>query len=405
MGRSSSRRLNTLVKVCHIVSTFPKDEKDPQVPWLLELAKRQKARGMEVTVYAPSFMGLQNHSIGQISVKRFRYFPRRWERLTHGESAPAKIRNPLYLILVPFYLLCGSLGMWRLCSKENFDVLHVHWPVPHAWFGYIGKITTRARMVATFYGAELALAKRYPFVKNFIRWSTRKSDKVIAISSFARDEIMRLTHAEPEVIPYGAPLEVAEKSPSATSRKGPKIILFVGRIIERKGLPYLIEAMTKVVTEMEAQLVIVGEGDRRAELERVIREKDLEKTVIFAGKVSTDHLQELYEKCDVFVLPSIVDSRGDTEGLGVVLLEALAYRKPIVATDVGGIGDVIKNERTGLLVPQKDPGALSNAIVRLLRDRELATRLGNEGHRYAREYFSWDRILSKLESVYYSNTS
>jgi len=393
------------VKVCHIVSTFPKDEKDPQVPWLLELVKRQKARGTEVTVYAPSFKGLQNHSIGQISVKRFRYFLRRWEKLTHGESAPVKIRNPLYLVLVPFYLLCGSLSMWRLCTKENFDVLHVHWPVPHAWFGYIGKVTTKAKMVTTFYGAELALAKRYPFVKNFVRWSTKKSDKVIAISSFTKDEIMRITHVQPEVIPYGAPLEVAEKSSTANSTKGPKIVLFVGRIIERKGLPYLIEAMSKVVAEIEAQLVIVGEGDRREELERMVGDKGLEETVIFAGRIPTGHLQELYEKCEVFVLPSIVDSRGDTEGLGVVLLEALAYKKPIVATDVGGIGDVIKNERTGLLVPQKDPGALSNAILRLLRDRELATRLGNEGHRYAREYFSWDRILSKLESLYNSNTS
>jgi glycosyltransferase involved in cell wall biosynthesis len=393
------------VKVCHIVSTFPKDEKDPQVPWLLELVKRQKARGMEVTVYAPSFKGLQNHSIGQISVKRFRYFLRRWEKLTHGESAPVKIRNPLYLILVPFYLLCGSWSMWRLCIKENFDVLHVHWPVPHAWFGYIGKIATKARMVTTFYGAELALAKRYPFIKDFIRWSVRKSDQVIAISSFTRDEIRRLTRAEPEVIPYGAPLEVVEKSPSATSTKGPKIVLFVGRIIERKGLPYLIEAMSRVMTEMEAQLVIVGEGDRQEELKELVRDKGLEETVIFAGQVSTDRLQELYEKCDVFVLPSIVDSRGDTEGLGVVLLEALAYKKPLVATDVGGIGDVIKNERTGLLVPQKDPGALSHAILRLLRNKELARRLGDEGYQYAREYFSWDRILSKLESLYNSNTS
>ncbi|MBT9169693.1 MAG: N-acetyl-alpha-D-glucosaminyl L-malate synthase [Actinobacteria bacterium] len=392
------------MKVCHIVSTFPKDEKDPQVPWLLELVRRQKARGMEVTVYAPSFKGLQNHSIGQISVKRFRYFLRRWEKLTHGESAPVKIRNPLYLILVPFYLLCGSLGMWRLCTKENFDVLHVHWPVPHAWFGYIGKLITKATLVSTFYGAELALAKRYPFIKNFVRWSARKSDKVIAISSFTKDEIMRLTHVQAEVIPYGAPLEVAEVFPGETSTKGPEIVLFVGRIIERKGLSYLIEAMSKVVAEIEAQLVIVGEGDRRAELERRVREKGLEETVMFAGQVSTDRLQELYQKCQVFVLPSIVDSRGDTEGLGVVLLEALTYKKPVVATDVGGIRDVIQNERTGLLVPQKDPGALSDAILRLLRDQELARRLGHEGHRYGQEYFSWDRILSQLESLYNSNT-
>ncbi|GFP32780.1 hypothetical protein HKBW3S42_01085, partial [Candidatus Hakubella thermalkaliphila] len=135
-----------------------------------------------------------------------------------------------------------------------------------------------------------------------------------------KDEIMRLTHVQAEVIPYGAPLEVAEVFPGETSTKGPEIVLFVGRIIERKGLSYLIEAMSKVVAEIEAQLVIVGEGDRRAELERRVRENSKEETVMFAGKESTERLQERSQKCTIFLPPSILTSRENPEGWGVSLL-------------------------------------------------------------------------------------
>jgi glycosyltransferase involved in cell wall biosynthesis len=126
----------------------------------------------------------------------------------------------------------------------------------------------------------------------------------------------------------------------------------------------------------------------------------LRDRVAFLGFVSAEKLAELYRACDVYVHPAVFDDRGDTEGLGVVLVEALANRCPVVASCVGGIVDVIRHEATGLLVTEKDEHALANAIVRLLDDPALAQRLGEAGRSFALEHFDWERITTQTENLY-----
>jgi len=177
-------------------------------------------------------------------------------------------------------------------------------------------------------------------------------------------------------------------------------ILFVGRLIERKGLPYLIEALGGLRQHLPAALDIVGTGSQQAALEQVAAERGVADVVRFLGRVSNSELARLYASCDVFVLPSIVDSHGDTEGLGVVLLEAMSYGRPVVATDVGGIPDIVLDERTGLLVPQKDAPALAHAMRRLLANRALAKRLGAGGRDHVRAHFSWPSIVDRVLALY-----
>jgi glycosyltransferase involved in cell wall biosynthesis len=105
------------------------------------------------------------------------------------------------------------------------------------------------------------------------------------------------------------------------------------------------------------------------------------------------------------VLPAIHDDRGDTEGLGVVLVEALMHQRPVVASSVGGIVDVIKDGETGLLVPEKNPQAIADAILRLINDPSLSRRLGRQGFEFAQKYFDWDEITTHLENVFYSVVS
>jgi len=131
----------------------------------------------------------------------------------------------------------------------------------------------------------------------------------------------------------------------------------------------------------------------------------LELLVSFHGVVSNEQLEQLYRDADVFVLPSIVDARGDTEGLGIVLVEALAFRTPVVACDVGGIADVIRHGETGLLVAEKDADALAAAVLQLLDNPELAQRLVNAGMAHAQSYFDWERIIDSLSQVYRSAIS
>jgi glycosyltransferase involved in cell wall biosynthesis len=118
------------------------------------------------------------------------------------------------------------------------------------------------------------------------------------------------------------------------------------------------------------------------------------------GRVSDQELRRAYAEASVLALPAIVDSRGDTEGLGVVLLEAMSYGVPVVASDLGGITDIVTNEATGLLVPPADAAALSAALQRLAADRALAARLGEAGRRVVQERFSWPGIVAQWEACY-----
>jgi glycosyltransferase involved in cell wall biosynthesis len=368
-----------------------------------EAVNRLAARGHQMTVIVPSFKGLGHHTIDGIKVLRFRYAPKWVEQLTHDEGAPNKLRNPIYQFLGVTYILMGTLWSMIWSQRQKFDVIHVHWPFPHGIFALCAARVTGAKVVATCHGAELAMGRRKPWVRTILRQCLLRSDRLACNSSHTRDEIEKVCGRTASVIPYGATIAIppATAERPRPSRTEPATILFTGRHIQRKGVPYLIKAMPLLMKSRPVKLQITGDGDRRGEWEELTRSLGLTDVVEFLGFVSTERLAELYRDCDVYVLPAIFDDRGDTEGLGVVLIEALSSAKPVVASAVGGIVDVIKHEETGLLVPEKDEAALAAAILRLLDDPELATRLGTAGRRHAESYFDWDRTIDDTEELLY----
>ena len=137
---------------------------------------------------------------------------------------------------------------------------------------------------------------------------------------------------------------------------------------------------------------VVGEGNQGPAWKALAADLGVGPRVTFHGAVDREDLERCYASADVFVLPAVVDDRGDTEGLGVVMIEAMYFKVPVVASNVGGIPDVVLHGRTGLLVPPKEPAALAAAIQHLLRNPELAERLAEQGLAHVREYFDWGRI-------------
>jgi glycosyltransferase involved in cell wall biosynthesis len=355
-------------------------------------------RGVEVHVFAPSYEGLSDHVVHGVPVHRFRYFPRRFEHLTHMQGAPNRLRNPLYLFVAVFYVLAGLIGAIRLCRRERFDVLHVHWPFPHGIWGYVAGRLTRTPVVLTFHGAEILLCRRFPFVRPFLAHATRHAQAILTNSTYTQRKVSEITSKASQVLPFGCTVDA--RPPSARPEKGVKQILFAGRLIERKGLDQLLAALPLLEGRTNFHLHVVGDGDMSRAWRRRVHEMGLDERVSFHGFVSNEELERRYREADVFVLPAIVDERGDTEGLGVVLVEALSSGTPVVASDVGGIPDVVRDMETGLLVPQKDPAALAAAILRLLEDPALARRLTEAGLQHARSYFDWDRITRSLLEVY-----
>ncbi|MGH7702914.1 MAG: glycosyltransferase family 4 protein, partial [Gemmatimonadales bacterium] len=360
-----------------------------------------QAAGVEVEVATSAYRGGGNREFAGIPVHRFRYSPARWETLTHDEAAPDRMkRSWRYRVMAVCYVLAGAVAVWRLCRRRRFDIVHVHWPFPHALFGWMARRAGAGAVVTTFYGVELRWVKgSMPFFRRFLAWAARSSDRVVAISSYTAGEIAELAPVPIEVIPYTVALPRAEHREIKPAGR-PFTVLFVGRLVDRKGVEYLIEALGLLPDRLAARLEVVGEGPARAGLERLARRSPRADAIEFRGRITQAALQQAYAGADLFVLPSVVDRRGDTEGLGVVLLEAMNERVPVIASAIGGITDIVSPGETGLLVPPADAPVLAAAILRVADDPALARSLADRAYQRLQEHFSWPGIVGRWLELY-----
>ena len=425
------------MKVLVIGSVYPRFQEDAEVPWLRTSIAHLKKAGVEIQVLAPAYKGLKSHDIDGTPVNRFRYAPAAWEILTHEEGAPSKMASKpwLQLLAIP-YIINGFIQCLRICRKWKPDVIHAHWPFPHAYIALGAAKLFKIPLVLNFHGAELLLIRKKKWVKPLLKFAIGQAQAIFANSSFTASKIKALRNVNVEWSPYGTTLETRdERDVILSGTKDPVTItphavngkfkiLFVGRHIERKGICYLIEA-AKYLPQNEFEIRIVGVGDLTEQLKQQacsaqaptlchpkrneVKSKDpvnfseiegSPASIIFTGKLSPEDLANEYKTANVFVLPAIVDSKGDTEGLGVVLIEAMELGLPIVASNVGGIPDVVIDGESGILVPEKDPVALADAFKRLASDPSLTGKLLAGARKRIDECFTWDGIIERQVEVY-----
>ena len=393
----------------HVVTAFPRHDGDVITPWLGTLLLALRERGLEVGVMAPAYRGGGATEWRGIPVRRFRYAPARLETLTHDETAPDRLRSrPAYVGLLPGYMLGGSLASIRLGASSPPDIVHVHWPVPHAWFGALARASagSGAAVVSSYYSVEIRwVERRLPWAVPFLRWSIESADAVTAISTATAAAVARYTEREVSVIPFSAAISdgsPVSSTPAGRVRgdRGAVRLLFVGRLVERKGVHILIRALARVREHVDATLTVIGDGPRAASLEAEARRVGVDAFVRFAGRVDEEVLGDAYRTSDLFILPAVVDGKGDTEGLGVVLLEALEFGLPLIASDVGGIPDIVQHGETGLLVPPGDAGALADAIVRVVEDPAGARERVARGTAHMRERFGLPGVVDRLVHCY-----
>jgi len=219
-----------------------------------------------------------------------------------------------------------------------------------------------------------------------------KADAVVAVSQFTKRELVAIMGVDPQritLIPNGVEQTRFFPGDTATARRrlgleNCRVVLSVGRLVERKGFDRIIDAMAQVVPIYpDVQCVIAGTGPLLKALEMLVREWRLERNVRFLGAVSDDDLRDLYSLAEVFVLPNRQMSDGDTEGFGLVFLEANACGTPVVAGDAGGAIDAVQNGVNGLNVDGRDASQIAQAILRLLEDRALHAALKAGGMRAA----------------------
>jgi len=280
--------------------------------------------------------------------------------LTFGHGVLGNLRRRPWLALFVPALLADFV---RAARRADADLLHAHW-LPSGWVA----ARTGKPYVVQVWGTDVELARRAPWLARSVMRGARL---VIAASTALAESASTLGARDVRVIPSGVdlPLDVGEEA-------RPPEVLYAGRLSPEKGIEDLVAAAHGM------RLVVAGDGPLRARVPDAL------------GFVPHDELNRLYARAAVVACPS------RREGFGVACLEAMAHARPVVATDVGGLRDLVVDGETGLVVAPCDQGALRAALERLLADSDLRRRLGVAGRERARERFSWDSATDATVEAY-----
>ena len=389
------------MKIGVITSAYPEFEDDPHGIFVHRLMREISKHGHEVHILAPYTGGKTKYALEGVQVERFHYFyPKKFQRLCGRSGMIDNVKEGLFVKLqVSTFILFNIVHSLR--KLKDMDLIHVHWLIPNGLGALFAKKIHKIPYISTIYGEEVYLSQRYKLefsLRNFVN----NSSKSITISKATLNSCIDigLKKEELDIIPFGVDIDFY-KPLKIPKDENTFQILAVGYLIERKGFEYLIKAVKEVLKVHEnIQLTIVGSGPLEEKLKNIIKELNLESNAKIMKNVSDEELLHLYNLSDLFVLPSVVDSQGNTEGLGVVLLEAMACRLPVIGSDTGGIPDIIQDGETGLLVPEKDISGLSKAVLSLIENEDLREKLAVNGYNRVKERFSWEKIAEDYITVY-----
>ena len=327
------------MKVVFLTTSYPRGEDDFAGRFAAELAERLRGRGVEVDVVAPG---------------AFRDYG-----LAYGAGMIANVRRRPWA-LPP---LLGSMARAVRRAAGDADLVHAFW-LPNAAVA----LTARKPVVVTLPGTDMELARRAPRPAG---WMLRRARIALPVAEAFADQARKLGARDVRVIPTGLELPAEPGEPA-----DPPEVLYAGRLSEEKGVEELAAAAEGL------NLVVAGDGPLRPLLPQA------------RGMVARQELYALMERASVVVCPSRRD------GLPVVCAEAMAHARPVVASAVGGLPDMVRDGETGLLVPPGDPVALRAAIDRLLADDDLRRRLGRAARSRIAELCDWDRVLDRTIAAY-----
>jgi glycosyltransferase involved in cell wall biosynthesis len=410
--------LKQALDLLFLTQTYPRFSGDTAGPFIRDLALGLARGGDRVTVLAPHAEGLaEAWDEGGVEVVTFRYAPEAWEVLGYGRTLEADERVKARAALAtPLYALTLRRAVRQQLRRRRFDLVHAHWIVPN---GVIAAAVcgSAAPLAIGLHGSDVFLAEK-PGVRRLARWALRQARLLTGCSPELVERVRALGGGEsfPEersrVIPYG--VDIAAFSPAPARREiwrarlgipaEAPLILGVGRMATKKGFQVLLEVLPGLLAaQPEAHVVLAGGGDL---LERFAAAASAwPGRVHLPGSVLRDTLPDLYRAADLFVLPAVHDSKGNVDGLPNVILEAMASGLPVVASGISGIPLAVEDGRTGLLVPEREPRRLLDALLRLLGDRGVAREMGERGRRKAENELTWDAVAARYREGYLSALS
>lgn len=390
---TSVQENNPSVRICIVTTSFPRWPEDDRGTFVIGAARALLAHGVQVRVVSIHSPGAKAREVlDSIEVIRPRYlWPDRLECLQRESGGmPIVLRkNRLAWLAVPPFFAAQSLATARYA--RDCDLIHANWTMSAA-AAWVTSGSHRRPFIVTVQGSDVFESERIAVLKYLNRAILKRCRRVLALSRSLADATIGLgvPGDKVEVVPNG--VDTQRFTPSLSSRE--PLVLAVGSLIERKGMRYLIQAMANVLPALpDFKLVIVGEGPQLQSLLTLARSIGLADRISITGYQTHQQVSAWMQRASLFILPSL------EEGLGVVLLEALASGVPCVATQVGGIPDVITAD-TGSLVPAADSEALGRAISTLLNDPNRLERMRHNARQRAIEHYDWSIIAARLIRIY-----
>jgi len=380
-------------RILCVTSNFPRWTGDSTTPFVLHLAQDLQEIGWQVNVLAPhAKQTAMRETLGGVQVERFRYlWPSKLETVCYQGGALINLRkNRANYLKLPALVSSECLSLARRLIKGKYDLLHSHWILSQGFSGILTAGLSGISHVTTVHGGDV-FGLQSSLLTQFKRLTLRHADAVTVNSSVTEKAVTQIAPDLKELhrIPMGVSTHGMQASLSAVELRnryrrgnGP-LLVFVGRVVEEKGVEDLIRAVAILAPRFpDISALIVGEGQDRPVFEEITKTLGLTDRVIFTGWVEPDVVPAYLAAGDIFVGPSW------TEAQGLTLIEAMAAKTPVIATRVGGIVDSVRHEETGLLVNERAPDEIVAAVEKLMREPSLADNLREQGYKLAVNEFS-----------------
>lgn len=379
-----------------LASTYPRRQGDHEPGFVHELARRLVGRFNVIALVPHSPEALGTEVMDGVEVIRYRYAPRRWETLVNDGGIVTNLRRHAWkYLLVPGFALMQAWHTRRLIRQRQIDVIHAHWLIPQGLVAAVLRKLSRRTppYVVTSHGADLFALKGR--VLNALKRAVIAGAAAVTVVSHAmRDELQRLDAdmGKVSIQPMGVDL-AGLFTPDPSVVRSTHDLLFVGRLVEKKGLRHLLDAMPQILAlKPEVTLTIAGFGPELAALQQQAQSLGLVQKVTFLGAVEQHRIPALLHRAGALIAPFVEARSGDVEGLGLVTVEALGCGCPVVTTRIPAVKDVFDGQWPAFCAEPGSAQSLAEQVLRLLGDYPAARAATDAMSAALRARFDWQQV-------------
>ena len=392
-----------------LTSTWPRRENDHEPRFVADLCERLTDTFcvLVLTQHRPNTALYED--VDGITIIRFRYAPQKYEVLSETGGMTSTLSHRYWTwCLVPLFCTSQIYAIYKVIRNYSPDVIHAHWLIPQGLFAVAGRFLARRKpaLVCTSHGADIHAFRSwiFRFLKAYV---IRSCDHYCVVSSSLKNEVRAQLSLDTkiEILPMGADLSnLFTRSTDSNVRIGQ--LLFVGRLVKRKGVKYLLHTLQRILEiDSSVYLVIVGHGPEKPRLQALANTLGISRKVRFLGPMTHSGIVRLYQQSEVCVLPFVTLRNGETEGLGLTVVEAIGCGCPVVAGDVQSVRDIIIDGETGLLCNPRQPEIMAEKIQSIRHNQALRSRLTETGYNHVKRNYSWSVCSSRYQKLLLSVTS